>query len=162
MKYIGALSIIRNFPVSFRNEQERVTETKIFVGGMVQSYDGWLVNYDKDLSIIHKTTINGFHQYILHEKSRCIKTKSIQRMTYNNCYLGLFIESFRCAVPFTPDYFKSINKHEKGLFVAESVSILSKILIEDLCTGDSPYSQPTLGREYREWLDNISSVASVL
>lgn len=156
MLYTGSFCILRNFDVIFRDKQDRITDKSLFVAGVVLSFDGWLINIDKPIDIIYKTTINGYHKYIKDEQNRKIKSSSVQRMTYKNCYLGFFIPSLRCAVPFTQDYFISVKQHEKGLFLAESKELLTPIDNIDLHIGVSPYKNPKLNLEYIHWLQSIN------
>lgn len=152
----GYFTLLRD-TISTYTENKRIISQSTLVGGAIMSTDGWVINCDLQLKFLYITNIRGYHRYISYESTKKIKQKTIVRMTYDNCYLGVYHPKYRCAMPFTREYFDSYQNIESNLYNFNSINGFIPMTPQHLVVGESSYIKPLLGLDYIKWLNLITN-----
>lgn len=151
----------KGYPVIIRTiyktriENSRIISKDSMIGGGILGSDhGWLLNHGRLLSDVYTTNDKGYHRYLINEKVKKIQGKSIIRFNYTNCYMGVFVPLYGCAMPLSQHYFTSIKKVNND-YIFDCVSDFIPIVDIDMIMYKSPYIEPILGNIYKNWLNEI-------
>lgn len=154
--FSGYFTLLRD-TVSTYTENKRIISQSKVVAGAIMSTDGWVTNCDLLYKFLYTTDVKGYHRYISYEHTKKIKQRKIIRMTYDNCYLGVYHPKYRCAMPFIPEYFDSFSHVGSNLYSFISIHGFIPLLPQHLVTGKSSYVEPLLGLNYIKWLNLITN-----